>query len=583
MAQTILQKVGGTEGALIQSLVLGERGGLPEETRQGFARSGVIHVLAVSGLHVGFVILVCFAIFTLLRLPPTVRTLLTLLVLFLYVYLTNVRPSVVRAAVMGGLLLIGHDLQRRTPVTNTLALAALVILILNPLALFQASFQLSFAAVLGIVFFYRPLEQLLFLGPLRTIRRHAVGRYTLALLAVSLAAQLGTLPLSAFYFGRIPLVGLLANLLVIPLVFLVVGFAATALILTPIWPFIADLYWEASHLCATAVLRVVDFSGHLPMAAVEYPRPSLVHAGLFAGGLILLAAWRLRRARVVALVVVLLAVNLGVWRAALREPRLEIVFFDVGQGDAALVRTPTGKTLLIDAGRRWQGGDAGESTILPYLRRHGVGRLDAVVFTHAHEDHYGGFASILRRLDVGVVYGPAQRVESETLHEIFTLTDSLKIPLRFVHRGEEIPGFDPVRLFVLHPTDAFVRSEASDGALNLNEGSVVIELRYGHQGVLFTGDAEKGAERQFVRYGPFLRSAVLKVGHHGSRTSTSSALVRSVRPRFAVVSVGEINTYGLPDEEPLQRLRQSGAMVLRTDKAGAVVIRSDGLRMWRAR
>jgi competence protein ComEC len=583
ITQRVNAHVRGTEAALIQSLLLGERGGLPEDVREGFARSGVIHVLAVSGLHVGFVILVSLAIFTLLRVPRSMTSLLTLVLLLFYVYLTNVRPSVVRASIMGGLLLVAHDLQRRTPVANSLALAALIILIFSPLALFQASFQLSFAAVLGIVYLYRPLDQLLVRGPLRRIKRHALGRYTLGLLLVSLAAQMGTLPLSAFYFGRIPLVALFANLLVIPLVFAVVGFAAIALIVTPLWSSLAHLYWEASGFSATAVLTVVDHSSRLPMASVDYPRPDLVHAGLFAAVLILLLSWRKRWGRVAALVITLLSLNLAAWRAAAWSPSLEVVFFDVGQADAALVTAPNGRTLLIDSGDRWQGSDAGQRTILPYLRRRGIRRLDAVIFTHAHEDHYGGLPSLLRAVDVGVVYGPQQENPAKTFDELVSLADSLGVPLRTLWRGDQIEDFEPLRLFVLHPTESFLGANPSDGKMNLNEGSVVLKLQYGEQSVLFTGDAEREAEGQFVRYGRFLRSSVLKVGHHGSRTSTGPDLVNRVEPKFAVVSVGEVNSYGLPDEEPLDLLRQVGAVVLRTDQVGAVVIRSDGHRLWRTR
>ena len=580
--KAIADNVGGTEAALLQSLILGERGGLPQEVREAFARSGVIHVLAVSGLHVGFVILVGLAVFTLLRMPRPVSTVLTLVLLLFYVYLTNVRPSVVRASIMGGLLLVARDLQRRTPVTNTLALAALVILVLNPLSLFQSSFQLSFAAVLGIVFLHRPLERLVTCGPLRWVKRPAFGRYTIGLLVVSLAAQMGTLPLTAFYFGRVPLVALLANLLVIPLVFLVVGFAAVALMLTPLWAPVAGLYWQASAVSATAVLEVVDSSSRLPMASVDYPRPDIVHAGLFAAVLLLLLGWHRRKVRVGALLVVLFSLNVAVWRAALWAPRLEVVFFDVGQADAALVVAPGGRSLLIDAGGRWQSADAGKQTIVPYLRRHGIRRLDAILFTHAHEDHYGGLPSLLRSVEVGVVYGPGQENATETFRELLLLADSLGVPLRTLRRGDRIPGFGPLGLFVLHPTNGFVPANGSDGGVNLNDGSVVLKLQYGRQSILFTGDAEREAEGQFVRYGSFLHSSVLKVGHHGSRTSTEPELLSQVRPGYAVVSVGEVNRYGLPDEEPLDRLRSAGVQVLRTDEVGAVVFRTDGERLWRA-
>lgn len=581
MAVSIRGNVQNPQAAFIQSLLLGERGELPDEVREEFARSGVVHVLAVSGLHVGFVILVSMALFTLVRLPRPLQTAMTLLLLLFYVYLTNERSSVIRASVMGGLLLMARDLQRRAPVSNTIALAALVILIINPLALFQSGFQLSFTAVLGIVYLYPALDQLVGRTLVNRMKRHQLGRYTLGLLLVSVSAQLGTLPFTALYYGRIPLIALFANLLVIPLVFLVVGFAFVALMLAPLWPFVSHLYWESSGFVAAVVLRIVAASSRLPMASIEYPRPSILHAAVFFALLALLVGRFRRGARFAALLIVLVGLNLGVWKAAVDRPLLDVIFFDVGQADAALVTAPTGRTLLIDAGGRWEGSDSGEQTIAPYLRRHGIQRLDAVVFTHAHEDHYGGLPSLLRQVTVGEIYGPGQMSTAPSFVELRSLADSLGVRIHTLRRGDEIPGFEPMHLFVLHPTEAFLGSPDEEGEMNLNEGSVVLKLQYGEQKILFTGDAERRAEGQFARYGDFLQSTVLKVGHHGSRTSSSPGLIDEVRPRVAVVSVGEINSYGLPDEEPLERLERAGAQVLRTDQVGAVVVRSDGHRMWR--
>lgn len=562
------------QAALIEAMTLGVRGDLGE-LRSIFAAAGLAHVLALSGLHVGVLVAALGR-----AAAPLGRRRYPLLAAatVAYVWLVGASPSIMRAAVMvlAGLagLAAGYGRLQAWP---ALALAALVTLLAAPAQLLDPSFQLSYLAVGGMLVLAPPLSRLLGLERLPGGGRMAVGgavpggaatasalaraaRFALPALAASTAAQLPSLSLVAGSFGQVPLAAPLVNLVAVPLAGVLVPLGFTAALLGLASPALAAALNHLTGPLASALLAVAGAGAGLPHLGWGEVAP-LGHA-CFALALTALALWlhgRLRAWR--ALLVVFCAGGVCFAAGAAQRPP-EVVFLDVGQGDATLIRLPGRVEVLVDGGGTpFSDRDVGTGVVLPALRALGVRALDVVVATHADLDHVEGLATVLERMPVGtLVMGPrwpAAAIDGR----LRALAAARGIPVHRAQRGE-VWRFDGGRsvaeLDVLHPPAAPLPTS--------NENSIALLLRYGGTPqVLMLGDAPASVERVLaVPHVP-----VLKVAHHGSRFSTSEALLRAARPALAVISVGA-NHYGHPDGGVLERLAAHGTDVVSTRAGGAI-------------
>ncbi len=560
---------------LLRGVLLGLRAGIPRDTLEAFSRSGVIHILAVSGLHVGFVLLIFWGLAALLRLPRRPFTLFVLAGVWFYALLTGLKPPVIRAATMASLFLVARLLDRPTRGENLLAAAGLLILIVRPGDLFLIGFQLSFAAVAGILYLFPKFKSLFLSMPLlkRGYRFRAV-RYLLELTAVSLAAQLGTLPFAAVYFGRVSLVAFLSNLLIVPVIFLVVCGAFLALA-------VSALSWTAAVPLALAVsglvrfiLSATDWLAGLPFASIDQiyaPVPALMLAYVL---LVMVLEWRNRPLRRWLVLAALLVANVMVWQGVQNGGRhLRVTFFDVGQGDAALIEFPTKQTLLIDAGPL-QPTDSGERILLPALRHKSIDSLDAVLLTHPHADHIGGLRSLIRTLKIGNILVADTVYHSTLFRRLLRQARERRIAIQIVRRGQVLRDFAPAQVWIMGPSPAEAR-----GQKQLNHASLVVKVVYGQTSFLFTGDTERRGEMQTLPFANLLQADVLKVGHHGSKTSSDIEFLRRVRPQVALLSYAGLNRYGFPDSGVVSRLHRLQSEVLSTAHHGAVVVVSDGRRI----
>jgi competence protein ComEC len=568
------ETIGGNEGELLKGIIIGERSGLSYSLRDAFVRSGTAHILAVSGSNVAVIAAMAFLLLQFLRAGRVVRVLLTTLCVIFYMMLTGGQPPVVRAGIMAIIVLGSTLVQQRPNTLNSLGAAAALIMLLDPRQLFDVGFQLSFAAVLSIVLLYPVMR--------RVIDRWTRGgwllraaRAPLRLVALSVAATVGSVPLCALWFGRVSIIGLIANIIVVPAVGVSVFLGVASAFASLFSGGIAGAYAALNEILLKVTVWTAEATGGLSFAVIETPAFRWVDAIAFYSALGFLL--HVRRHMVVVSIVLAAALHLyvqfpsGVLSA--RMPgSLRVTFLDVGQGDAAVVELPEGRTLLVDAGGWSPEYDAGERVVAPYLRRCGIDSVDVLVVTHAHGDHIGGLPAVLRSVpvhtvvDAGGVIGVAQTPAGECL----TARAAIHVT---GFAGTTLPVESRVRVFVLSPgVDACPQEEAGD-----NNSSVVLKICYGSVAFLLAGDAGVDAEEAMVsRYSGFLRSSVLKVGHHGSAGSSSERFLEAVCPEYAVISVGAGNAFGHPSETVLERLSGRGIDISRTDDQGAVIFETDG-------
>lgn len=555
-------------GALLEGLLLGERR-LPPGLVADFRRAGVYHLLVVSGFHVAIVAGTVVLGLSALGLGPRLAALVGLAGLLGFAIIVGGRPSVIRATVMGVLLLVARLLEREVVAWNSLAAATLGLLLWRPGDLADPGFQLTFAATAAILHLARPFEGVL---AARLPRRIA----TLA--AISLAAQLGVSPVLALHFNQLSLVGIVANLLVVPLAALVTMLGVLSVLAAVASASLAHLLFQALWLCLLVLRLAVRGFALLPFAVVHPPTPPLaLVVGAFAGLALLPFLARGRAWRWAGAMVTLGCLALVVIPWLTRDARLRVVFFDVGQGDAVLVTTPEGQALLVDTGGGGPGRtDRGERVILPYLRQAGIGSLTALALTHSDHDHAGGLRGLLRELRITEVWVSAA---PEALSgEVEALLDEAGVRRRALRRGERL-WLGRLAVTALNPPDGPLPRSPRGGG-DRNNASLVLRLDWGPLSLLLAGDIEQEAEADLAVNGLPLRALLLKVPHHGSRSSSTPAFARAVGPRVAVFAVGARNPFGHPVPEVLARYADLGTALYRTDRDGAVVVETDGRTLW---
>ncbi len=570
----------GREAALVRAIGAGDESAIDAGTRERFARSGLAHVLSVSGLHLAVVAVGSFAALraVLLRTGPLaarfdVRRLAAgtcIPLAALYAVATGFTVPVVRSAVGAILLFLAVLLGRATDPRQALAAAALALLAADPGALLDVSFQLSFASVAGLVALSAPLRALV---PVRPDRTRLGGRLLDAALSAacaSAAATLATAPLLALHFRSLSTVAVAANLVALPVASALTVASALAYLSAAVAPAIVPALLLACRPLAWAFLAVNDAAASPSFAAVGVASPGWggVAAAYALGALALRSAGG-RRALLAAAACAAVLLPGPLRLAASRvRPGIEVVFLSVGQGDCTVVRLPDGSAVVVDAGGDPAGRyDPGARDVLPFLRDMGVVRLAAAFVSHPHPDHLQGLPAVVAGLGGETVLASHDRGDDAARAAFARLP-----PVREVAAGDVLT-LAGVRFEVLGPP-------RGDRRLEENDASVVLLVRYGDTAFLLPGDVEAAGEAALLALG-VPRVDVVKAPHHGSRTSSGRGLVRATRPRWVVFPVGRGNRYGFPHEESVGRWVEAGAVPLRTDE-GAVRFRSDGQSVWLA-
>jgi competence protein ComEC len=575
--------------AVLQAMIIGESGFVPSEVRDEFKTSGTAHLLSISGSHLGLVAFLVFGgtAFMLRRMPPGIflnlsrrirarplAALATVPVAVFYTLLAGAQTATVRSLIMILAYLAAVCLTRRHEPLQALGIAFLIVTIPDPGSVLDISFQLSYGAVLAIILAIRRFSTDLSESPPQP---QPVRSRIRSALMLTVAAGLGTAPLVAYHFNQFSWVGLISNPVITPLVGMLVVptglFGALWVIVTHS----ARLPLAGFHEAVVGLLlRAVECFASIPGADRHVPSPPVTVIVLwYAAGCLLLwsGGGPARRQRLAAAACLALTVPWVLGAGDARGPRpLRVTFLDVGQGDSAWVEFPNGRTMLIDGGGRAGSYDAGRLAIAPFLWDRGVRRIDTIVMTHPQVDHAGGLAYLIEKFPVGAFWTNGAGKDAKFYGDILREVGEKNIPFRSVHAGWKPAEGGSAGVEVLHPGD-------SPESLSDNDRSVVLRIRRGRYSFLFTGDIEAPAESALLRREAPLETTVLKVPHHGSRTSILSRFLEAVCPQTAVISVGRANPFGHPSPEAIEAYGILGSRVFRTDRDGAVTIETDGKRI----
>jgi competence protein ComEC len=575
------------EAALLQALILGEKHGINPQLREPFSRAGLGHVLAVSGLHVALVAWLAFTLcVSLLSLSyrlallveiRKIAAVVTCIPVIGYACLTGFEVSCQRALIMVLAFLGSMILGKEREMWSTFALAGLVVLAIDPSALLSLSFQLSFFAVAGILWLGPPLRKMLAFPARGEKKKQDLATrfylYFADLAAVTLSATIFLLPLTSFYFHRLSLMVLPANLTVLPILgLLVLPLGLCSSLFLPLSGSLAAMLLKAA---AWSLERMMDYVGYWSswtwseawVITPNGPEVLLLYALMFFLYFAVRTSWA-RAGLIVVLLIV--AGDSFYWiQRNFYSPYLRVTYLDVGQGSAALVQFPGNERMLIDGGG-FPGGrfDVGRMVVAPFLFRSKIMRIDYLVLTHPQSDHMDGLRFIAAHFRPTEFWHNGETAETPGYRQLMGILQTGKVPLvsPMNWKGERVMG--GVKVAMLHP-----RKGDEDSGLKVNDRSLVLRLSYSDKSFLFPGDLEKaGEEKVILRAGAYLDADVLLAPHHGSGSSSSWPFLDRVRPRVCVISAGAGNAFLFPNPEVLQRLESLGCTVFRTDQAGSVEV-----------
>jgi competence protein ComEC len=557
----------GARAPMVDALILGRRGGIDRSLQDRFAQSGLVHLLSISGFHVGVITAWVFLVCRGLRAGRPAALGLAAAASGLYVAFLGWPAPATRAAALAAFLALSRVRQRRVETNALLAATCLCVLLVDPWAILDLGAWLSAAALWGATTFSRWTDHALGVAPWWRTLGSSVG------------ATLATAPITAAALGAVAVIGIALNFLAIPLAGLAVPGVLASLLVYPFWPGLAGALASGAGL-ALHLLELLAVAGSA-VPGGHTVGPAELRSAVPWTGALAVSLWCIGARNTLAeatrrwswvAVVALWASLLWSWapRPANTGSGLALHFLDVGQGDGAVVRTPAGRWVLIDAGPRSGYTDAGRRVVVPFLARLGVRRLTAVIVSHAHADHLGGVRSVLDRFQAEIVLEPGERVPDPLYYGFLDDLAAGGIPWHPARRGERFT-LDGVVFIVLHPDPGW-----HGWGEDVNEDSLVLLVEYGSFQALFAGDAGFPAEAEMRGLAPAVD--LLKVGHHGSRGSTGDEWLDSLRPKAAVISVGR-NRYGHPSRPTLHRLRRHNVDVWRTDSDGHITVTTDGSRM----
>ena len=561
----IKEIIKGKEGGLLIGILLGNNENIEEEIKEDFRNSGIYHILAVSGAHMSYVILG---------------------ITHFLDKITNTSISVIRAGIMGIITLGASFFYKRKDTINSVCLSMLIILIYNPYSINSISFQLSYGGVIGILLLNKPYIRLL--KNIKSNKKNTVSiqreakLIKLEAISTILSAQTMIIPIMIINFHTISLTFLFANILVSYLIgaVIILGFicAFLSLISLDIAGFIAIFLNQLLKL----LIFIAKFFGDLPLSKIYITTPHMlsillyyimifVNSGVMSSSMKKFSHLTSRFSYLISHILPLILIITLIFNNYIHLSKdLNIYFIDIGQGDSSLIITPNNKKILIDGGGTMNSSgnyDIGKDTLVPYLLNRGVKKIDYIMISHFDADHCQGLIAVLDSLKVKNIIISKQAEKVYNYEKIMEIVVKKKINLMVVKKGDIINVDNNVEIKIIYPESKLYFDD-------INSNSIVAKLTYNKFTMLFTGDIEKEAEERIVNIAQNeLKSTILKVAHHGSKTSSTEELLKAVNPQIALIGVGKDNKFGHPNEEIIKRIESYGTKIYRTDEYGEITIR----------
>jgi competence protein ComEC len=591
---------------ILEAMILGNAKAIPQEVRDDFAKTGTSHILAISGLHIGLVAAAGFFLFfSLLKLSQylmlrfnivKIATAGAIVPVIIYALVAGLGTTVLRATLMALAFLTALLINRKRDLYNILFFVALTILVISPESLFEISFQLSFSAVLGLIYIVPKFSGWRPPLPSSTPKwlQKGIGQIYLFIL-VSAAATLGTLPIIVFYFNRVSAVTLIANLLAVPLLGMLALIPALAFILASLFsPGLAGMLISISSFFAGIAVTIIERLAALSWSSFSFTRPNIAEIALFYIFIFLLlelittddkkikqgfpARYQLFSRIALLISVALFAADIAYLSLKDRFSKdLQITAIDVGQGSATFLRLPRGVTMLVDGGGFHNNSfDMGRSVIAPFLYARRIGKIDIVVLTHPHPDHLQGLIPIVNNFDVQEVWTTGVKANDDLYRLWEKSILEKKIPVRIFSAKNPPENINGVHFQCLWPAAPPPQNKQDISYDDTNDSSLVLKVTYGTTSFLFTGDISDRIESLLIDSRTNLQSDLLFVPHHGSLHSSSADFLQAVACRYAIISAGKNNVFRHPHPQVLDRYRFANVNVFRTDEKGAIRVNSDG-------
>lgn len=541
---------------ILEGMIIGDTSYVSDEVKNNFRDSGISHLLAVSGSNVAYILILCKFAFEKIFGRNT-SNFLTIVFIVLFSILSGMSASVVRAAIMAIVIILSEFLIQKPNTYASISFSALLILLYNPITIYDVGFVLSFSGTIGIVIFSKKISELLE-SKIKIDKGKIIGKIIAVFvetLSVTLSAQIVVTPITLYYFNTFSCVSILANLIIVPATgsITIVGIImyVTSLVCVPMAKIISYFIYSI----ISFVIFVASLFAQIPGSSVLLPTPSIFIILMYY--IIVYNLFFVKNKKVY--VILLTTISVLIIMKFIPNKYINVNMIDVGQGDAIYIETAKGKTVLVDSGgTEGSDYDIGENILVPYILDRGKVCIDYAFLSHMHEDHIEGIYAVIQKLKLKNLIIGKHETDNELYSKVVELANKYNVNIIEVKQGDELI-IDGVIFDVI---------SAKENDKNVNNMSLILRMTYGEISMLFTGDAEKELEESIN-----VKTNILKVSHHGSKTSSTEEFLKKNMPQVALISVGENNSYGHPNKEVLERLKKINAYIYRTDLNGEIYMR----------
>ena len=546
------------EAELEQGILLGDTSDIESDIKDDFRECNLSHMLAVSGAHLSYLVLGINTVLSKKAFGIRRRKILSIIFILIFMVIVNMSPSVVRAGISTIIAIFATLIYRKQDTYTTISIALLLTLLNNPFAIFDFGLQLSYIATLSIIIFYSKFTQKQF--------NNKVKKYLYESVMLTLSANILILPITIYEFNTIPINSIISNLLAGPLLGICIILGMFTVILSTVCFPVSKLIAFPLQIILKILIKIIELISKIPFGNYTVKTPWFIVVVLTYAIIATLIYNKKRITKILTMITLIIFIVMQVCDFINIDGKLKIYFIDVGQGDSMIVKTVRGKNILIDGGgSKDPDYDIGEKILVPYLLDRRIKTLDYVIISHFDEDHATGVAQILGKIDVSSIILTRQLEENDIYRHILSIAKEKKIKLIYVKEGDVLK-IGCIKISIIHPENKLMINNP------MNNNSIVCKVEYNSFSMLLTGDIEMEAEELILRKNINLKADVLKVAHHGSKTSTTGEFLKAINPKVALIGVGKNNNFGHPSNEVIQRLKENGTRIYRTDENGEISI-----------